>query len=675
MAILTAVNVGQSFGAFDVFKGVSASVPNDGKVGLVGPNGIGKTTLLLILAGLEKAPAGFVHLAKSAKIGYLPQQATQAFTGKTNTVYQEMETLFSGIHEQASQLQAMEAAMAEGDFDETLFARYSKAQEAFERAGGYDYEVRIKQVLTGLGFPPDKWDLPLAHLSGGQKTRVLLAKLLLEKPDLLILDEPTNHLDVEAIEWLEGALLTWDGAILIVSHDRYFLDKVVNTVWEMSRDGIETYRGNYSAYVTQRQERWDRRSQEFDDFKERMERELDFIRKHMASQRTSQAKGKLKRITRELKAVQILGVRGTMGKSWSQITDEVDIPVENWGVADAAKAIKSLALPSGRLPEIHINLRPPTRSGRLVLRTYDLQVGYPGTHLFDAEDIELTRLECAALIGPNGTGKTTFLRTIMGELEALSGRVKHGASLQVGYFAQAHERLNPDNSVLDELLNFQNMPVSEARNYLAQYLFRGDDVYKKISALSGGERGRLALSLLALEGANFLLLDEPTNHLDIHAQEVLQAVLENFAGTILMVSHDRYLVNRLATQIWDLREGQLRVYNGSYQAYLDIRQQDAEQAKLEAQAERQAAKQATNGSKKLSKNEARKRRQAIEAVEKAVSEAETHIETLSNALQTASAEQDFDKIQALSIEYANAETHLEELLTKWEEMTHDETVA
>lgn len=675
MAILTAVNVGQSFGAFDVFRGVSVSVPNEGKVGLVGPNGIGKTTLLLILAGLEKAPAGNVHHAKSSKIGYLPQEAARAFTGQTNTVYEEMQALFSGLHEQAAQLQTMEAAMAEGEFSDELFARYSSAQERFERAGGYDYEVRIKQVLTGLGFPPDKWDLSLSHLSGGQKTRVLLARLLLEKPDLLILDEPTNHLDVEAIEWLEGALLTWDGAVLIVSHDRYFLDKVVNTIWEMSRDGIETFRGNYSAYVTQRHERWERRRLEFVEFKERMERELDFIRKHMASQRTQQAKGKLKRISRELKAAQIVGVRGILGKSWSQITNEVAISGSDWGVADAAQAIKSLSPPSGSGPRLYVNLRSSSRSGRIVLRTTDLQVGYPGAPLFYAEDIELTRLECAALIGPNGTGKTTFLRTIMGELDVVSGRVKHGASLQAGYFAQAHERLNLDNTVLDELLNFKNMPISEARNYLAQYLFRGDDVYKKVSALSGGERGRLALSLLALEGANLLLLDEPTNHLDIHAQEVLQAVLEQFEGTILMVSHDRYLVDRLATQIWDLRDGQLTVYEGTYQDYLAIRQQESDLAKQAVQAQRQAGQQATHASRKLSKNEAKKRRKAIERIETDIGRAEARLETIGEALQTASLAQDFDKIQALSIEYGGAEAHLEDLLTKWEEITHDETMA
>lgn len=672
MAILTANNVGQSFGAFDVFQGVTVSVANNGKVGLVGSNGIGKTTLLRILAGLETPSEGSIQHARSASTAYLPQEAARAFVGHDNTVYEEMLSAFDALREQEERLQEMEEQMAGGDASDELLERYSRAQERFERAGGYDYDVRIRQVLQGLGFGDESWQQPLAQLSGGQKTRVLLGRLLLERPDLLILDEPTNHLDVAAIEWLESTLRGWDGAVLLVSHDRYFLDRVVDTIWEMNRQGIEVYRGNYSAYVRQRQERWERRRQEFDAFKARMEKELDYIRRNIAGQRTQMAKGKLKRITRELKAVQAGGLRAVQGKQWSRITNELEISGEDWGVADAAAAINNLKAPGGRPPRLNLKLKAEHRSGDVVLRTQDLEVGYPGTPLFHAEDIELRRQECAALIGPNGAGKTTFLRTILGELPPLSGRVKPGASLKVGYFAQAHGELNLDNSVLDELLSRRNMLLSEARSYLAKYLFQGDDVFRQVRSLSGGERGRLALALLALEGANFLLLDEPTNHLDIPAQEVLQEVLESFDGTILLVSHDRYLVDRLATQIWQLDEGSLEVFNGPYKAFVADR--EAQDGEEEPEAEPQPDGE-TDAPKPLSKNERRRLRQALQELEEQIGAAEYELEQLAQATQEATQAEHFDKIRSLSLEYAATEQKLEALMQQWESLAQEQAQA
>lgn len=673
MAILTANSVGQSFGAFDVFRGITVSVANDGKVGLVGPNGIGKTTLLLILAGLSTPSEGAVQRARSASTAYLPQEAARAFVGQSNTVYEEMLSAFDALREQEDQLREMEEQMADGDASGELLERYSRAQERFERAGGYDYDVRIRQVLQGLGFGEENWQQPLSQLSGGQKTRALLARLLLERPDLLILDEPTNHLDVAAIEWLENTLRGWDGAVLLVSHDRYFLDRVVDTIWEMNREGIEVYRGNYSAYVQQRQERWERRRQEFDAFKARMEKELDYIRRNIAGQRTQMAKGKLKRIARELKAVQAGGLRTVQGKQWSRITDELDISGEDWGVADAAAAINNLNPPGGRPPRLNLNLNAEHRSGNVVLRTHNLEIGYPGTPLFRAEDIELHRQECAALIGPNGAGKTTFLRTILGEIDPLSGNVEPGASLRVGYFAQAHGELNLDNSVLDELLSRRNMPTGEARSYLARYLFQGDDVFREVRSLSGGERGRLALALLALEGANFLLLDEPTNHLDIPAQEVLQQVLESFEGTILLVSHDRYLVNHLATQIWQLHEGYLEVFEGPYAAFIAAR--DGQEVLEEAKEEPQPAEEKSDAPKPLSKNERRRLRQALQDLEEQIGAAEYELEQLAEATQEATQAEHFDKIRSLSLEYAATEQKLESLMQEWEQLAQEQAMA
>jgi ATP-binding cassette, subfamily F, member 3 len=674
MPVLTANNLGQSFGATDIFDSISVSIPNDGKIGLVGPNGIGKTSLLLILAGLTKPSAGVVHWARGSRLGYLPQESAQAFVELEHTVYQEMLTVFDGLRREEARLRRMEDDMASGDTSDELLARYGTALEQFELAGGYDYEVRIRQVLQGLGFGQEDWSMKLGHLSGGQKTRVLLARLLLEKPDLLILDEPTNHLDVAAMEWLESVLKIWDGAVLLVSHDRYFLDRVVNTIWEMSWTRIETYRGNYSAYIQQRQERWELRRLAFEAQKERLEKELDYIKRNIAGQRTQMAKGKLSRISRELDAIQRGGLEAVQGKNWAEISDEVGASRHTMSVAEAHEAIKRLQPPDNRPLTFNIHLKSGQRSGKIVLRSHDLVVGYPGKPLFKAEDIELHRLECAALIGPNGTGKTTFLKTILGDLEPLAGRVRLGASLNIGYFAQAHEQLNPENTVIDELIRHHEMFVSDARNYLARYLFRHDDVYKPVATLSGGERGRLALAVLALEGANFLLLDEPTNHLDIPAQEMLQAVLEQFEGTILLVSHDRYLVDRLASQIWYLDDERLQVFPGPYQEYLVERDRQVESVRQAAENGRQTLadqqRQARAG-----RSNGKKEAERLAQMESEIHALEERLEQLSQQLQAAGEQQAVDKIQSLGIEYATLESQIETLMNEWEKLAREQTLA
>ena len=678
MALISLSNISQSFGAFDVFGGITASVPNDGRVGLVGPNGIGKTTLLLILAGEATQTTGEIHMAKGTRIGYLPQEAMQAFIGHDNTVYQEMLTVFAAVQRDEVKLAAMEKAMAGGDHSAELLDQYATLQHKFEADGGYDYPLRIKQVLTGLGFDEDSWHRPVNVLSGGQKTRALLARLLLEKPDLLILDEPSNHLDIAAVEWLEGTLKTWDGAIIVVSHDRYFLDKVVNTIWEMSRGGVETYRGNYSHYVTQREERWSLRQKQYDEMMGKFLKELDFIKRNIARDSTKDmAVGKLKRLIRQVRMAEIGGVEA-LHMSWAKASARWDISKAKWEVPDVEQAIKSLPRPSNRPPQLNLNLHAGHRSGKIVLRTTDLEIGYPGVPLFSAENIELHRLEVAALIGPNGTGKSTFLKTLLDRVEPLAGEIRFGASLKVGYFAQAHDELNHDNTVLDELLSHSNMFTGEARNYLGRYLFQGDDVYKPISLLSGGERGRLALAILALEGANFLLLDEPTNHLDIPAQEILQGVLEQFEGTILMVSHDRYLVNQLGTQIWELRDDQLRVYNGNYEAYLAVRAQEKEATRTERREEKEAVEAAVaaqNGQKVsvgLSKNELRRRRILIDALEAEITDTESEMDRWTDELQAASVAQDFGRIQVASESWEAAQEKLERLLSDWETLASDE---
>lgn len=673
MAVLSINHLGQSFGSFDVFSGISGSIPNAGKVGLVGPNGVGKTTLLLILAGLSQPTAGTFHLAKGTQLGYLPQEAAQAFAGQDHTIYDELLTVFDSLRQDEARLRQLELAMAADNHDEALLAEYSHLQQQFEMSGGYDYELRIKQVLTGLGFTEADWQMPLPHLSGGQKTRLLLARLLLEQPDLLILDEPTNHLDVQAVEWLEGMLKIWPGAILVVSHDRYFLDNVVNNIWEMSQSGLQTYRGNYTAYVKQREERWDKQLQAYADFRQHIDKEMDYIRRNIAGQRTQLAQGKLSRLARQVAAYHGGGLSGLAlidSKGWLQVTTMLSLGRIATSVSELQQQISEIQSPQ-RPSHLHLTLQASHRSGELVLRTKALEIGYPGTPLFQAEDIDLHRQEVAALIGPNGTGKSTFLKTILEQLPPLAGEFKLGASLELAYFAQAHDQLDLEKTVLAELLERQNMLISEARNYLGQFMFRGDDVYKKVSMLSGGERGRLALSILALTDANFLLLDEPTNHLDIPAQETLQETLEAYSGTVLMVSHDRYLVDRLATQIWEVADGRLRVYKGSYQDYLAIRQRELAAAKEAAQMAAQASiepdKAAQNGGQ-LSKNEQRRLREELTTLEDEIEATEQAIQQISADLQKATEDQSFDKIQSLSEAYASAEINLEELMNRWEKM-------
>jgi ATP-binding cassette subfamily F protein 3 len=411
-----------------------------------------------------------------------------------------MKTAFEPLLKIETQMRELEEQMSDPTQHEVALEKYGHLQEQFERDGGYVYEASIKQTLDGLGFAEHDYTKQVAQFSGGQKTRALLARLLLEKPDLLILDEPTNHLDIHAVEWLENFLGDWPGSVLIVSHDRYFLDEVVNKVWEVSAGRLDDFNGNYSAYLMQRTERRERQRREYEAQQEFMAKEEDFIRRNIAGQNTAQAKGRRRRLER---------LKDTEG-----------------AVVERPRDMETL----------HLNLKTELRSGDRVLETHNMGVGYQDDKkvLFYAPDVLLWRGEIAALIGPNGAGKSTFLKTLLGQIPPLKGKVKLGSNLKIGYFAQAHEGLNTERTPIEEIQRVREMPVPNARDYLAKFLFTGDDVFKKVSVLSGGERGRLALAKLALEGANFLLLDEPTNHLDIPSQEILEAVLSDFEGSILL---------------------------------------------------------------------------------------------------------------------------------------------
>jgi ATP-binding cassette subfamily F protein 3 len=665
MGILSATNLARHHGPEVIFSGIRFDLPARGRVALVGPNGSGKTSLLRILAGVEAPSEGQTHVARGARLGYLPQEAR--FEAR-HTLWEECLAAVARLREQEAELAQMGEQLARHPDDADLLARYGRIQHLFEHAGGYTYETRIRQTLTGVGFAAEDYDLPLQKLSGGQRTRALLARLLLENPDVLLLDEPTNHLDIAAVEWLEGALRDYEGAALIVSHDRYFLDRVAEYVWELSAAGFEQYRGNYSHYLRQREERWAERQEYIQSEFERLEKDLDYIRKNISGQRTQQAKGKLSRISREIRAIEEQGFLTVRGKKWS----EYGASVNSFRVEEAAQRLAALRPPDAAMHTFRLAMRPRQRSGELVLRASGLTIGYPGKALFRVEELELRRLECAALIGPNGAGKTTFLRTVLGQLPALEGEATLGASLRIGYFAQAHEDLRPELTLVEEVQRARpNLLEKEARAYLGRFLFSGDDHFKKVNVLSGGERGRLALAKLALLDANLLLLDEPSNHLDIPAQEVLQQVLAEFEGTILMVSHDRYLIDALATQVWevDAEARALRTFRGTYSEYRGLGMPEQGNGKVALQAAKPAdvAEPATPtraADAGLSKNERNRLEKQATALEERILALEEELEGLGRRLEAPP--EDPQEVRRLGEEYAYREAELAEAMREWE---------
>ncbi len=701
MSVLTAINLSQSYGFVDVFTGLSASVPQGAKIGLVGPNGVGKTTLLKLLCGIEEPAWGEVRVARGVRVGYLRQEAMDAFEHDANSVREEMLTAFEHVHDIERRMREIEEALAKDDAGahDALLAEYGELQEQFAHLGGYDIETNIAQTLIGLGFEKDKWDTEIQHLSGGQKTRALLAKLLLEQPDLLILDEPTNHLDIEAIEWLEKAMREWNGALIVSSHDRYFLDNVVNTIWEMGRSHIEVYRGNYTAYTKQRDERYQRSMFVFQQEKARLEKEMAYIKANAPGEPGVQARGKLKRLTRDVVTIERLGAEVLVNERWSDIAEKVGYVPFPFGVEEAEKRVANLHPPARPL-QVQLELKVERRSGEMVLRTTGLEVGYcqkaeemqravPSPDpfitrsLFASDDLYLTWKDRAALIGPNGAGKTSFIRTALGQIPPLKGSAELGSSLRIAYFAQAHEELNSERTVLEELK--ENSPArmsdGEARYYLAQFLFRNDDVFKPVGGLSGGEKARLALAILQLKGANFLVLDEPTNHLDILSQEVLQAQLAQFAGTILLVSHDRYLIDSLATQVWWIHGGRLRAYRGTYADFVRWRdstlalREKAEVREEGAMKERRASapaltsnptstlRQAQGKGEKESKNAERKKQRQIAEAEARIAAIEKKMKEMEAAMQRAKGA---TEMSSLGIEYALAQRELDEAMKQWE---------
>ena len=662
MSLITANNISKSFGPLDLFSGISFAVPKGSRLALVGPNGCGKTTLLRILVGLDEPSGGKISRAKAVRIGYLPQEAEFEMEG---SVWNACFAVFSDLIARQGELERLEAEMSAPEMRDLALIRYGPLQHEFERRGGYTFPTRIKQVLTGLGFSSDDFHMPVGHLSGGQRTRAFLARLLLSEPDLLLLDEPTNHLDIAAVEWLEGYLSQWDGAVVIVSHDRYFLDRVANGILEMAFGVTEHYSGNYSAYLRTREERWEHRREIFEAEKEKLLKDVEYIKKNIAGQNVSQAKGKLRRLSRIVQAIEQVGMEAVVSKKWAETVVDVNIGTSPFGPEEAERRVRALRSPVRTLPRLHLNLRSAARSGELVLRTSDLRIGYPERLLFTTPDIVLRRGDCAALIGPNGAGKTTFLKTVLGQLAPLEGEVKLGASLKTGYFAQAHEGLNPENTLVQEIgLIMPHWLAGQIREYLGKYLFSGDDAFKKVAVLSGGERGRLALAKLALQDTNLLLLDEPTNHLDIPSQEVLEAVLDDYSGTILLVTHDRYLIDALGTQIWEIEpdESQLTFFEGTYSQRREERERLA--GLRAAEAAQTSTPRAARRIADPAAKEARRRIARLQELENKIAAVEIQMAELGRKLEKPP--QDTALVRKWGNQYAALQTEMDAWMSEWD---------
>jgi ATP-binding cassette subfamily F protein 3 len=719
--ILTVDHLTKSYGATDIFAQVTFQIAEREHVALVGVNGAGKSTLLRIIAGQEEANGGTVVALPGTRVTYLPQEAQFE---SDRTIREEALAAFAPVLATADRMREIEARMATAN-DATLEAlldEYDQLQLRFEAASGYDVEHRTDEVLHGLGFSTDQFSERIAFLSGGQKTRLALAKALLAEPDLLLLDEPTNHLDLEMLEWLEGFLRTWTGACLIVSHDRYFLDRVTTRTLELSFGRLEDYPAPYSRYVELRAQRQARRLQEYEEQQEFVQRTEEFIRKYKAGQRAREAKGRQTRLDRleRLERPQeheTFSIKMPPSVRSGQIVMTINKLTAGYagenlerGVADpfvaAGQGPSVLDLMLGRTgPDNHV-----PNDGRAMSDFPPGASDEPTKVLVKTGDLVIERGDRVALVGPNGSGKTTLLRTLVGIIPPLQGRYQYGANVKLGYYAQTHEQLPPDETPLSVILDAQPMSEESARTYLGRFLFTADDVFKQVSALSGGERSRLALAVLLLQQANFLVLDEPTNHLDILARETLEQMLHDFDGTVLFVSHDRYFIDKIATRVWAIEDGTVKTYLGNYSDYQRQLGRQLEPAKSgdpsrsgatipsvtrsvesrepKAPVGRQGASSvavtaqpalsgaptpdgtAPNGqpTKVLDNRTVRQLQRQLQQVEQTISKLEAKLNDVSDAMAVAGAEGDTDALARLGTEYERSHHELDQAYARWEEI-------
>ena len=631
MIIAQAQDLEQRFGGNTIFSNISFSVPDNARIGLVGPNGAGKTTLLKIMTGQQEPTSGQFTINKGLKVGYIAQENA---LDEDKTIWDEMLTVFDNLIEKNKRITKMQEQIAEHPEDEDLLKRYDQLAYDFEQEGGFTYQAEIKSILNGFNFKENTWQKVIGTLSGGEKTRLAFVKLLLQKPPVLLLDEPTNYLDLDTLDWLEAFLKNYQGAIITVSHDQYFLDHLANQIFELNFGKLTTFKGNYSQYVKERELMNNQQEAAYEKQQEKIKKEEEFIQKNLVRASTT------KRAQSRRKAL------------------------------DKMERIK----PPKHKQKVRINFTSDRPSGKEVLIAKDLTIGYPDKTMVSDIDFQVNKNDRVAIIGPNGIGKSTLLKTIMKKLEPKDGSIKYGASLDIGYYDQELQSLDPSKTVLDTIWDrHKTMPEKDVRSILASFLFTAEDIDKTVGQLSGGQKARLTLTVLSLEKDNFLLMDEPTNHLDIEAKEVLEQALDTYDGTLLFVSHDRYFINELANKIISVSDGHAKIYNGNYSYYLDEKAKQAA-AVQEAEAEQTESTTSANQNKgKLSYQEQKARDSQKRKLERAVSEAEARIEKLEaeeQEIQTEMANPDiaasFEKLGPLQEKLSAVQEQLEQANNDWE---------
>ncbi len=630
MIVLSAQHITKAFGGTDILLDASLTLQNRERIGLVGVNGCGKSTFLKILTGELQADGGTISMARQLRLGYLAQQCP-VISGQT--VYQVMDAVFEPVREMEKRLRALEEQMASCGETELhrLGEQYTRLNQAFEDAGGYDYRSRIQGVLRGLGFGDAMQQQDAGLLSGGEQTRLYLARLLLSRPDVLLLDEPTNHLDLSALNWLEGYLADYPGSVVVVSHDRFFLDKVCGGIVEMAFGRTEQYPGNYSRYLDLRAERWLTRERAYDAQQKEIARQLEVIRR-------------LKSFNRE-KSIK-------RAESREKMLDKITL----------------LERPEEE-KQVFFTFTARNRTGDDVLSARGLTKGFDGRTLFDGLSFELRRGDRVALIGQNGIGKTTLFRIITGETAPDRGAVIYGANVDIGYYDQHQRGLSPEKTILDEVWDtFPRMDQTQIRSALGQFLFSGEDVFAPIKTLSGGERGRVALTELMLRQDNLLLLDEPTNHLDMNSREVLESALEGFEGTILAISHDRYFINRFATRVMELTADGLREYLGNYDDYLQAKARE-QNPEADGLLPGQTLTEQRKEKRKLRDEQTRIQdlKKRLRLAEQAVSKAEAALQEYEAYMQTPEAYRDKETSDVTTARYTELKQALDAAYADWEE--------
>lgn len=631
MSIIVGEKITHAFGTHEVLRNASFTLAQGDRIGLVGPNGGGKTTLLRIIARSYEPTAGQLHRAAGLRIGYLPQDPP---TPKGSTIYGAMLEVFAEVRKMEQELHAITEQVAENHNDSAMLERYGVMQGRFEQLGGYDYNVKIEQVLTGLSFPRDMWKRGLNELSGGQRTRVYLATLLLQNPDVIMLDEPTNHLDLDSVEWLESYLSTFNGTLLAVSHDRYFLDNVTKDTWEIANGDLQTYRGSYTQFLPKRTERIAERMSLWESQQEYIRKTREFISIHISGQRTKEAQGRRTRLERFIR-------------------DET-IP---------------------KPPQLHsmsVSLQAGARTGDIVLRGEELVIGYDAP-LLKCEKLELVRGQRVAILGANGIGKTTLMRTLLGELESLDGEFRFGSNVKCGYLSQTHDELDSKSTALESVhRGGLACKHEDALSALGRLGLGGEASKKQIDELSGGQRSRVVLAKLMVLNANFLMLDEPTNHLDIDSTEILQRALQNFAGSVLFVSHDRYLIRNVATHIWAMHSGGIKVILGGWEEYLAWR--------AETNGGDPATNQKSDSDKTITKQQQKKDYRQIrrdtnvqlrlqrrhEKIETQIHELEADLVVSNDKISLASQNGDMTQVEILANDYKDKDATLRKLWDEWE---------